>query len=121
MHSKAPLTLTLPALMDGSLTCQLDPDPQTQGRLMIVSLETSRWTLDLLGVLGDVCPSLPEVLTGGYPIPLRGAALRASDSGGNLTDIVVTLDGRIFTGDAGTSFTCPPCLYEPDGGNSVIY
>ena len=127
VHSRSLLTVALPPLIDGRLTCRLDPDPQLPRRFFIVSLETPKWTLELLGVVDflgddlDACPDLAESLHGGLPIPLKGRAIRARDADGNLADLVVTLDGRLFVGNAETSLTCPPCLHEPNNWSSIIY
>ncbi len=77
--------------------------------------------VDFLGDDLDACPDLAESLHGGLPIPLKGRAIRARDADGNLADLVVTLDGRLFVGNAETSLTCPPCLHEPNNWSSIIY
>ena len=88
--------------------------PDGRGRFLTFSVQALEWTIDLLGVPGDVCPDLPESLHGGYPLPARGGGLRAWDANGKLTDIVVTLDGRLYVGEAETSLTCAPCPFEFD-------
>jgi hypothetical protein len=99
------------APFDGTLLCQARRDDDGFGLV----LRGEEWVLEFGRFALDRCPDgLPIDLLQGEPLTVgtggRLVQVRGYSPDGQPVDTVVSRDGQLFIGNAGTTLTCPPCL-----------